>query len=222
MSFYAPGQLDIVLDVCQSFACDNGAFSAWKSGRPILDWHGYYEWIDGLRYHPAFDWAVIPDVIDGTVEDNDRLVDEWPFPGIGVPVWHMSEPPTRLKSLCERFPRVALGSTGEFATVGDARWWNRMITAMEMACDFDGRPITKLHGLRMLNPEVFTRLPLASADSTNAAINCGLDAAWQGRNEPPTKGWRAMVLMARIESHNSAARWMRHPRQEDLFTQEAA
>ncbi len=45
-----------------------------------------------------------------------------------------------------------------------------MAQAMAQACDL-GRPRVKLHGLRMLDVEVFSRLPLASADSTNVARN---------------------------------------------------
>jgi len=57
---------------------------------------------------------------DGTEQDNDVLVDQWPkdLVGIGVPVWHLHESLKRLRRLCESFSRVALGSSGDFATVG--------------------------------------------------------------------------------------------------------
>ncbi len=38
VSFRHPEQLTIALEVAQSFAVDNGAFSAWRSGEPIDDW----------------------------------------------------------------------------------------------------------------------------------------------------------------------------------------
>lgn len=38
VSFANPRQLGIAAEVCQSFALDNGAFPAWKSGNPIADW----------------------------------------------------------------------------------------------------------------------------------------------------------------------------------------
>lgn len=65
ISFRHPDQIGLALDVCQSFAVDNGAFSAWRAGEPVTDWRPYYEWVAFLRRMPSFDWAVIPDVIDG-------------------------------------------------------------------------------------------------------------------------------------------------------------
>jgi hypothetical protein len=38
ISFAHQGQLGVAIEVAQSFALDNGAFSAWKSGEPIKDW----------------------------------------------------------------------------------------------------------------------------------------------------------------------------------------
>lgn len=86
---------------------------------------------------------------------------------------------------------------------------------MNELCDDEGRPPCRLHGLRMLDPQVFSRLPLASADSTNAAVNSGsLDRF--GSYVPPTASQRAAVIAERIEAHNSAAGWLRRPIQEDL------
>ena len=73
----------------------------------------------------------------------------------------------------------------------------------------DGLPLTKLHGLRMLNPKIFTRLPLSSADSTNIARNIGIDSAWRGTYLPPSKDVRALVMRERIESSHSARYWER-------------
>ncbi|ELY3796825.1 hypothetical protein SMX68_004106 [Cronobacter sakazakii] len=55
----------------------------------------------------------------------------------------------------------------------------------------------------MLNPLIFTKLPLASADSTNVARNIGIDKAWSGAYAPASKETRAAVLVERIESFNS-------------------
>lgn len=212
VSHQHPDQLPIAMHVCQSFALDNGAFSAWRGGRPVTDWTGYYEWVRDVRRHPCFDFAIIPDVIDGDESDNDALLDEWPLERYeGVPVWHMHESIERFQNLCELWPRVAIGSSGDFATVGTARWWDRIAQALNAVCDSGGYPPCKLHGLRMLNPDVFSRLPFASADSTNIGQNIGIDSAWRGSYQPPDKEWRALVLAARIESTNSAATWTRQP-----------
>lgn len=220
VSFERPDQLEIALAVCQSVALDNGAFTAWKAGRPVTDWTPFYEWVAPLLRHPAVDWTLIPDVIDGDEAANDALLREWPLPKAqGVPVWHMHESLARLRRLCEWFPRVAIGSSGEYAEVGDSKWWRRINEAMDVACDAEGRPIAKLHGLRMLNPDVFTRLPFASADSTNVAQNVVIDGAWRGTYQPVNKPWRAQVLASRIEAHQSAPHWVRQPQQADLLAE---
>jgi hypothetical protein len=90
--------------------------------------------------------------------------------------------------------------------VGNAEWWARIDQTMRVVCDLKGRPLVKLHGLRMLNPKVFTRLPFASADSTNIARNVGIDKHWaKGNYLPPTKEARAQVMRQRIEAFNSSA-----------------
>ncbi len=167
--------------------------------------------------HPSFDFALIPDVIDGTEQENSTLTAIWPL-GIqcGVPVWHLHESLPRLRQLCEYWPRVALGSSGEYAQIGTVQWWNRMKEAMDVACPF-GFPLAKLHGLRMLDPEIFSRFPFSSADSTNVARNIGIDQAWRGPDPPANKAGRAVVLADRIESTNSAPEWRTFHIQTVLF-----
>lgn len=208
ISFVSPDQLRIAMECCQSFAVDNGAFSAWKQGKPVQDWSAFYEWAAAAKLVPACDFAVIPDVIDGTEADNDALLAEWPLPRwFGAPVWHMHESLDRLERLATAWPRVCIGSSGEFATIGTTAWWGQIARAMRTVCNDDGQPLVKLHGLRMLNPEIFTRLPFASADSTNIGRNVGIDQKWRGGYSPAGKPARARVMRERIEAHNSPARW---------------
>lgn len=208
VSFHHSDQLTVAIECCQSFAIDNGAFSAWKSGNPVSDWSAFYAWAEECFYIPSCDFAVIPDVIDGDEDANDALLEEWPLPlWFGAPVWHMHESTDRLLRLAMKYPRVCVGSSGDYATVGNAAWWGRISQAMRKICDDRGRPLCKLHGLRMLNPKVFTRLPFASADSTNIGRNIGIDSAWKGTYTPPTKEMRAQVMRSRIEAHNAPARW---------------
>ena len=194
--------IGIVAEVCQSFCLDNGAFTVWKQGGK-LDVDGYIKWVAEWHRHPGFDFALIPDVIDGTDQENDALVERWPKVLNGVPVWHMHEPTPRLTWLARQFRTVALGSSGEFSSVGTPQWWGRMKQAMKAVCDEQGRPFCKLHGLRMLDPDIFTRLPLSSADSTNAAVNSGSLSRF-GSYLPPTVAQRAEVIAERIEANNSA------------------
>lgn len=217
MSFARPEQLQIAVEVCQSFAVDNGAFSAWLSGTPVSDWLPYYKWVESIKRTPTFDFAVVPDVIDGDEDANDALADAWPHERhLSAVVWHMHESIERLERLAREWPRVAIGSSGDFSTVGDAKWWGRINQAMNAIIDDKGQPVCKLHGLRMLDPDVFTRLPFASADSTAVARGIGIDSKWTGSYVPPDKAWKAQVLAARIESHSSANSWTPQPEQEEL------
>ena len=84
---------------------------------------------------------------------------------------------------------------------------------MNAICDEQGRPACRLHGLRMLDPAIFSRLPLASADSTNAAVNGGSISRF-GMYPAPTAGQRAEVIASRIEACNSAAVWQRETQLE--------
>jgi len=215
VSFARPEQIATAAESCATFALDNGAFSFWKSGKET-NWPGYYEWVERWHLHPGFDWALIPDVIAGELAENKRLIDDWPLPEwTGVPVWHLHEPLHWLKELCERFPRVAIGSSGEFAQIGKHRWWIRMVEAMNLITDEKGRPPCKLHGLRMLDPLIFTKFPFASCDSTNVALHCMDSARWT-TYAPPNNETRGLVLAERIEAQTSLAAWVKRPEQMQL------
>ena len=209
VSFEHPWQIEVCAEICQSVVLDNGAFSSWRQGKPY-DFAGFAAWAEKWIRHPCVEWAVIPDVIDGDEQQNDALIDTWALPpAVSVPVYHMHESIDRLVRLAERFPRLALGSSGAYATVGTDQWWARMADMMDAICDEQGRPLVKLHGLRMLDPGVFSKLPLSSADSTNVARNVGIDSAWRQSYAPASRAMRALILMERIERHASAAYWDR-------------
>lgn len=199
VSWAHPRQLELAASVCQSFAIDNGAFSLWRSGKPV-DWDDYYDWAEVWLTHPACDWAVIPDVIGGTEAENDDLLLEWPHGQRGVPVWHLNESIDRLVTLASDWPRVALGSAAQYDVSKPTACIERLEEAIPYIADTNGRPKTKLHGLRMLNPTITSRIPLSSGDSTNVARNIGMDGAWKGGYQPRTKEARALVLVERIES----------------------
>lgn len=205
--FPRPDDLAVAMEVSASFCVDNGAYSVWRRGE-VLDVDAYFQFVEGVMRHPAFDWAVMPDVIDGAQEDSAALISRWPFgPHAGVPVWHLHESLDWLRFLCGAYPRVAFGSSGEWATPGTDAWWGRMAEAMAAICDDRGRPPCKLHGLRMLDPAIFTRLPLASADSTNASRNSSLSKRF-GMYTPATRGQRQQIIADRVEAHQSAAAWV--------------
>lgn len=218
--FKYPAQLGTALDVCQSVVLDNSAFSFWQSGEGEVDVAKYHNWVHKLAGHPNLDWCLIPDKIDGTEDDNIDLVELWLRMGSkvqSVPVWHLHESMDWLLHLCTNFQTVALGSSGTWKTPGTGPWWSRIAEAMEHICDDYGRPPCKLHGLRMLDPDIFTRLPLASADSTNVAVNNKAINRF-GIYPPPNTAGRAAVIADRIESHNNSPHWDKYqPKQRELF-----
>jgi len=218
VSYAHPSQLSIVTEVCQSFVLDNGAFSEWKKTGGKIDYEGYLNWVHGLYRLPNFDWCLIPDIIDGSEEENRNLTERWvqDAPQINsVPVWHLHESFEYLHWLVKEFKTIAIGSSGQWSSPGSDIWWDRMESVMESICDSDGIPFCKIHGLRMLNPDIFTHLPLSSADSTNAAINNKYTKRF-GMYAPPSAGARAAIIASRIEAYNSAPSW--GGTQEDLFS----
>lgn len=210
VSYARPEDLPVAAEVCESFAIDNGAFTSWKSGATFNP-EAYTKWVvDEWSRHPALDFAVIPDVIDGTEEENDALIREWPrWKAEGSPVWHLHESLDRLHRLTMKgngWKAVCIGSSGRWSQPGTDAWWHRIREAMSFICDENGRPPCRLHGLRMLNPGIFTRIPLASADSTNAVRNANLVKRF-GIYCPPTHAQRLEVIASRIEAFQSPAVW---------------
>jgi hypothetical protein len=212
--FFRQDDMNIVAEVCQSFILDNSAFSIWKQ-RGVMDYEGYLKFVEKWHKHPCYDWALIPDVIEGTEKENDDMIEQWPKAFKGVPVWHNNESLERLERLCREWEWVALGSAGKWSQPNEQQWWYRMAEVFDRICDSEGRPPCKLHGLRMLNTEVFTKLPLSSADSTNAGRNNCMVKNF-GMYVPATASQRAAVIADRIEQYNSSPVWVRS-NQIELF-----
>jgi hypothetical protein len=208
ISFGNPDQVALAFEVAESVALDNGAWPIFAAGKGKIDVPAYIDWVERWRLHPSFDWCLIPDVIDGDEAENDNLISDWTLDdAISVPVWHMHESVDRLNFLADAYPRVAIGSSGEYVNIGTARWWGRISEAMQCCCNSEGHPITKLHGLRQMDPEIFSVIPYASVDSTNVARNIGIDSKWTGSYVPQRKETRAMVIRDNIQNHATSKRW---------------
>lgn len=208
VSFANPQHIVEIAEVSQTFVIDNGAFSEWKKTGGEIDVPAYANFVREWCQHPSFDWCLIPDKIDGTWQENRQAVFDWTG-GRGhffesVPVFHLHEPDHLLEEYVRIFKRIAIGSSGQYAQINTAQWVHRMKEVMRICCDEKGRPLVKLHGLRMLDPAVFSQYPFASADSCNAAVNAGsLDRF--GIYKHPDSAGRASVIADRIERHNSAS-----------------
>lgn len=216
----SPAALSVAMEVCRGFAVDNSAFSFWTSGE-TPDWTEYIKWVKGFCRHPRFEFAVIPDVIDGSESENEELIKQWdkscwhPLRVHGCPVWHLHESLERLEKLVNgRFEIVALGSSGQYATPGVGDWWDRMNEAFDVICE-DGQPRCRIHGLRMLRPEIIEAFPFYSCDSTNVAQNGLRQALKLGVDD---SAWGSEVIAGRIERVQSPAKWTKTETTQQLFT----
>lgn len=205
----APNALKIALEVSRGVAVDNSAYTFWRTGEQP-NWHDYIKWVKGFCRHPRFEYAMIPDVIDGTEQDNADLIKMWekaayhPIRIHGCPVWHLHESLDRLERLVRFWSIVALGSSGEYATPGTEAWRARMDEAFTVICDENGYPKTRIWGLRMLSADIVSAYPFYACDSTNVAQN-GLRRARQlGRNNA---AWGCEVDAGRIELIQSPSQW---------------
>lgn len=221
ISYAAPQQIGLAAAICQSFIVDNGAFTFWKQGKAV-DWSEFYAWVAEWVFHPGCDFVIAPDVIDGSECDNDELLATCPLPDHRIaPVWHINESIGRLVRLAGQYGRVCIGSSGEFDVTKPEAFLARAHEAIGAICNDRGQPITRLHGLRCLNPELFTALPLSGADSTMIARNIGIDSAWKGTYQPRSKETRTVILAERIEDHNGACRLSDRPHQLKFWSDAA-
>lgn len=177
VSFARPEQLKKVVKVAKSVVLDNGAFSTWKKQKKsgeILCWDAhwtrYYLWI--VKWIGLIDWFIIPDVIEGSEDENDRLVDRVPASLVNkaVPVWHSDESLDRLASLCKRFNRVAIGLCGPHRITMSKAAQDRLQEAFTRIYVEESIEV-KIHGLRMLDGRVLGKFPLDSGDSSFVAVN---------------------------------------------------
>lgn len=167
VSFAHPADVARCHQIGQSVMLDNGAFSKWKSGKDT-NWDGFYAWCDKWLAYPTT-WAIIPDVIDGGSQLQDAMIREWPHGDRGAPVWHMDEPLNRLLQLTEKWPKVCIGSTAEYAVVLSEGWERRMDEVFNEVAKRHSR-LPWLHMLRGMQC-LGLRWPFASVDSTDIAQN---------------------------------------------------
>lgn len=164
-----PADVERCHRIGQSVMLDNGAFSAWKSGR-ATDWAAFYAWCDRWFDYPTT-WAIPPDVIDAGSQEQDALLREWPHgKRQAAPVWHMDEPIPRLCRLVDDgWARVCIGSTAEYAVVLSDAWQRRMDETWNVLIRTFARtpPIHMLRGMQCSG----LRWPFASVDSTDIAQN---------------------------------------------------
>lgn len=201
ISYARPDDLKRCLQMGQSLMLDNGAFSA-KTRGLLFDRDGFYAWVEPLLVHPH--WGVVPDVIDGSEDEQRQMVKSWPFrKEMGIPVWHLGLSISYLIELCDAWGQVCFGSAGEFWQIGTTKWCHRMDEAFNALVNTYGRQIPWVHGMRMLG-QSSGPWPLASADSTNVALHHAEHLQCAG------------CMAKRIDSINPPTKWNVQPLQEVL------
>jgi hypothetical protein len=201
VSYFRPDSLKTCLRIGQSLMLDNGAFSC-KTRGVAFDLRGFYDWLDPLLAHPH--WAVVPDVIDGSVEQQREMVKTWPYGRQwGMPVWHLGLPIDYLLDLANDWGRVCLGSSGAYWQVGSPSWAARMDEVFNALHRTFGARLPWTHGLRML-AQGTEQWPLSSADSVNVALHhaeqvecAGCMAKRINRQNPPT-AWQPRALQGAL------------------------
>ena len=196
-----PAPATIAHQIGQSVLLDNGAFSVWRSGK-TADWDAYFDWCS-IWFDCPTPWGIIPDVIDGSINEQDQLIAQWPHQQRGAPVWHINEPIERLLSLCELWDRVCLGSAGEWPDVGTPSWHRRMTETFNAVSRVFNR-MPWLHGLRMQG--VGHLYPFASVDSADIARN-------NNRKQNTIKG-----MAARWDCVQPNFQWTQRPEQLELVS----
>lgn len=166
VSFANPADADWCERNGQSVMWDNGAFTAFRQGT-VLDPVAFAAWVEPRLAPPH--WAVIPDVIDGTVKQQRELISGWTLPReLSAPVWHMGLPVDWLLEIAGEWPRICFGSSGAFWQVGSEAWERRADEAWNALEQRGLRPwVHMLRGLDLADE----RWPFASADSVNVARN---------------------------------------------------
>lgn len=205
VSYANPGDAEWCMTHGQSVMLDNGAFTAFTKGKPI-DPVAFADWCAPKLGHPH--WAVIPDVIDGDVDQQREMVAAWPHDRwLSAPVWHLALPVEWLVELADNWPRVCFGSSGAYWQVGSAAWERRADEAFNALERRGLRPwVHMLRGMAMTG----ARWPFASVDSVNVARN------FKDTSTCPE------AMARRIDAIQSPIKWTVRPGQKDMFSEEAA
>lgn len=206
VSYANPGDAEWCLANGQSVMWDNGAFSAYTKGAKF-DPEKFAEWVGPKLGHPH--WAVIPDVIDGSPDEQRTMISKWPHPReLSAPVWHLALPIDWLLELSDQYTRICFGSSGAYWQVGSPAWERRCDEAFNALERRGLRPwVHMLRGLSLCGD----RWPFASADSVNVALN------FKGSKSRNLAAVCPERMARRIDSIQCPIRWNIRPEQESLF-----
>jgi len=159
---YATCRYDTVPEGAAGYCLDSGAFTVWKKGKTI-EMERLLRWYE-QRDTADFKFAL--DVIGGDEADQRRNLRIMEIEGHDVvPVFHGPgmESWKWFDELCEKYPRVAIGSVlPKNTSKAAAKWCGEVFSRI---CDkHTGEPRVKIHGLRMTAQMM--DFPFASVDGS--------------------------------------------------------
>jgi hypothetical protein len=167
ISYARPDQAALVERIAAGIVYDNSAFQAFTLGR-TPDWPAFEAWVEPRLDRPGR-WAVIPDVIDGGEDEQERLIELWGLGHRGAPVWHSAESIERLlRLIAAGWPRICIGSSGAHWQIGSPSWLHRMGEVREALAGLDALP--DIHLLRGASQAARFEF-LASADASTLGQN---------------------------------------------------
>jgi hypothetical protein len=195
VSFARPDQLEAAIEKVgqdEILLLDNGAFSIWMAGRkgkklpsrltfdtPADYRHAFWAWANEIQARCPQAVAVIPDVIEGSEQEN--LVEvSWAlkygladYPERAMAIWHLDESLDQLQTLALVTNFVGFGSCAQYDVQRQRKAYIERIREASAHIDWieisaERRPW--VHLMRGLG--IFAEMPrFESADSTNVAAN---------------------------------------------------
>lgn len=182
VSHAAPEQLNDCIELVgaeEILILDNGAFSHWRQGKGAIDRAAFWEWANYASFRCPQAVAVIPDVIEGSEQDNllecsyavrDGFAE---FPERVMAIWHLNDSLELLEKFARLFNFVGFGSCAQYDVQRNKPGY---FARIKEASDVLDR-VEAEHGRRpwvhlMRGLGVFAKLTrFESADSCNVAIN---------------------------------------------------
>lgn len=175
-------QLDQAIELVgenEMLIIDNGAFSLHKQGISTRDEDylaDFEEWAQAILDRCPQAVAVVPDVIDGTEQENTELLALWQLdPARSMPIWHLHESFDYLRYLLDGgWEHLGFGSSGQYWKPGTPEWHARVKEAFDVIDAWEreenaGHVRPRIH---MMRAQSLAHLyDFDSSDSTNVAVN---------------------------------------------------
>lgn len=139
---------------------DSGAFTAWKSGSPILR-HEYLAHLNRWGHR-----ATVCANLDVIGDPNGTATNQEYFEQHGhnvLPVYHWGEPYDYFAEMCDRYKYIACGGTAHSVTHSTEGRYEHHLRLFEVAKKYK----TKLHGFGVTEARLLTDLPWYSCDSSS-------------------------------------------------------